>query len=234
MTVVGVDGCRSGWVAVGIGEWDDIGTGGGEAKDLEAALLSEVSEIPDRFPDVTVVAIDMPIGLATTSFRETDSLARERLGRRRSSVFATPPRAVLETEEHAAASALCVELTGKGVSRQAHGLRHKILEVDRWLPHAPCVVREAHPELCFAEMMGHPARWPKKSWGGVAERLRTLQRAGLDPLSLPADPASVLPDDLLDAFSAAWTAVRLERGRARSLPDPPELLDSGESAAIWV
>jgi predicted RNase H-like nuclease len=140
---------------------------------------------------------------------------------------------VLEVEDHAAASALCVELTGKGVSRQAHGLRHKILELDRWHAGAPCEVREAHPELCFAEMMGHPARHTKKSWGGLAERVRALQRAGLDPLSLPEDPAAVAPDDLLDAFAAAWTAARLERGRARSLPDPPELLDSDEPAAIW-
>jgi predicted RNase H-like nuclease len=227
MTVVGVDGCRSGWVAVGIGA--DLG----DATGLEAALIRDVSEIPDRFPDVTVVAIDMPIGLGSATFREADSLARERLGQRGSSVFATPPRAVLETEEHAAASALCVELTGKGVSRQAHGLRHKILELDRWQPDAACVVREAHPELCFAEMMGHPARHTKRSWGGLAERLRALQRAGLDPLSLPEDPAAVAPDDLLDAFAAAWTATRLARGRAHSLPDPPELLDSGEWAAIW-
>jgi predicted RNase H-like nuclease len=182
---------------------------------------------------VTVVAVDMPIGLGNTTFREADTLARQLLGPRGSSVFATPPRPVLETDDHAAASALCVELTGKGVSRQAHGLRHKILELDRWLPYAPCEVREAHPELCFAEMMGHPARHRKKSWGGLAERLRVLQLAGLDPLALPTDPAPVAPDDLLDAFATAWTATRLEQGRAHSLPDPPELLDSGESAAIW-
>ncbi|RYZ25766.1 MAG: DUF429 domain-containing protein, partial [Propionibacteriaceae bacterium] len=42
------------------------------------------------------------------------------------------------------------------------------------------------------------------------------------------------PDDVVDAGACAWSALRLARGTARSLPDPPQELPDGRTAAIWV
>ena len=62
----------------------------------------------------------MPIGLPDAGHR----LA----GPRWASVFMTPLRAALAEEEFAMATAVNVELAGEGISRQAHGLRAKILQ----------------------------------------------------------------------------------------------------------
>jgi predicted RNase H-like nuclease len=40
-------------------------------------------------------------------------------------------------------------------------------------------------------------------------------------------------DDVLDAAAAAWTARRVAHGQAHPLPDPPEHLTDGRTAAIW-
>ncbi|GIF97050.1 hypothetical protein Cci01nite_21440 [Catellatospora citrea] len=62
-----------------------------------------------------------------------DVKAREMAGPRWASVFMTPVRAALTARDHAEAVRLNRERTGEGVSQQAYGLRHKILDVDAWL-----------------------------------------------------------------------------------------------------
>ena len=44
--------------------------------------------------------------------------------------------------------------------------------------------------------------------------------------------AKAAADDIVDAVACAWTAGRIAAGTARSLPDPPELID-GHEVAIW-
>jgi predicted RNase H-like nuclease len=53
-----------------------------------------------------------------------------------------------------------------------------------------------------------------------------------DSLDDPGLKADV--DDMLDAGAAAWTARRVARGEARTLPDPPETFSDGLSCAIWI
>jgi predicted RNase H-like nuclease len=83
-------------------------------------------------------------------------------------------------------------------------------------------------------MDGHPATATKKSWHGMVERRGALARAGipLDDID-PQVGALVGIDDLLDAAAVAWSARRLLRGHALTLPDPPERDASGRPVAIW-
>jgi hypothetical protein len=47
------------------------------------------------------------------------------------------------------------------------------------------------------------------------------------------DAAATAPlDDVLDATAAGWSAHRIARGEAQSLPDLPEFVD-GRRGAIW-
>jgi predicted RNase H-like nuclease len=55
---------------------------------------------------ITVLGIDIPIGLPESGPRLADALARQVLGSRASSVFSTPIRAALEAEPYAEANAL--------------------------------------------------------------------------------------------------------------------------------
>lgn len=181
-------------------------------------------------PDAEVIGIDMPIGFSTTGPRASEVAARTFLAARRSSVFLTPQRDVLEATPYAAATALAVQLTGRGISRQSYGLAAKIFEVEGWLREARCRrVVEVHPEVSFATMLGRPARHSKKTWAGMVERRDALAAAGIlldGPLGAAGARAAV--DDVLDAAAAAWTARRFAAGAATCHGDPTA---SGD--AIW-
>jgi predicted RNase H-like nuclease len=71
---------------------------------------------------------------------------------------------------------------------------------------------------------GRALRCRKKSAGGALERIALLRRDGIDIDRLDA-AARVPLDDVLDAAAAAWSAHRIANGTARSLPDPPEIVD---------
>ena len=225
MTVVGVDACKGGWIAVALRE----------GRGAEACYLPEIEALADAIPDAEVVAIDIPIGLPLTGRRAADIEAKAILGPRRNSVFFTPVRAALEAPDHATASKLSTELTGAGMSQQSFALRKRIFEVERWLPDAPCPVWEVHPEVSFTFLMGASASASKKSWAGMIERRNALLDAGID-LERVSGAAGVQAavDDMLDAGAAAWTAKRLLEGTAHSIPNPPEFDTSGRAIAIWV
>lgn len=225
MSVVGVDACRRGWVAVEL-----------RAGEVVAAhFLPTIGAIAEACPAAEVVAIDIPIGLPESGRRLADVEAKALLGPRQNSVFFTPPRAALTAATHAEGTARSVALTGFGMSQQAYALRDKVMEVERWAPMSLCPVIEVHPEVCFAEMLGGPASAPKKSWQGMVERYRVLATAGIFLEELTGDAARAASvDDMLDAGAAAWTAARFQRGEARSLPHLPPTDPGGRSTAIWV
>jgi len=83
------------------------------------------------------------------------------------------------------------------------------------------VVFESHPELIFTAVSGAPARHPKRTAEGRAERLALLQAHGL-PLSLfephPFARRSCAPDDLVDAGLCALAARRIAAGVCLQLP----------------
>ena len=221
--VVGVDACRKGWIGI--------------ADDLKAYFGVTIGELVERASvdgAPVVVGVDIPIGLPTTSARQADVLARRLVGKRSSSVFATPVREALLAATHAEASALNVRATGKGLSQQAYALARKILDVDGWLAKAPCPVIEVHPEVCFATMAGRPLTHPKSTWAGGEERRVLIAGVGMGVVG-DIGPAGEFADVdvVLDAAAVAWTARRYADGRAVAYPDPPEDLGDGTLAAIW-
>lgn len=223
MVAVGIDGCRTGWIAVVLGE-----------ADIGVFHLPTIDALSEFVPDPTGIGIDIPIGLPDVGRRSADVEARLFLGSRRQSIFYTPVRAVLEAATHVDATAVSRQLTGSGISRQSHALAQKILEVERWLPTAPCEVWEVHPEVSFALLTGRPALASKKTWAGMIERRDALEAAGIN---LDRAPHSVglqaAVDDMLDAGVVAWSVARLLAGTARSFPEPPAIAASGRAVAIW-
>lgn len=226
--VLGVDVSRAKWIGVALdGEKVTAYAEAGIADLVEAAL---------KDGPLSVIAIDIPIGLPDRSRRRADELAHEKVGSRRSSVFLTPVRAAVEAETHRAAIEINRRLTGAGVSAQAFALRSKILEVDRWIrDRGSAGVVEVHPEVSFAELAGAPLDDSKSTWAGVLRRRKLLAVAGIN---LPDDlgPAGRIAavDDVLDAAAAAWTACRVAAGNAESYPADPEQFTDGLAAAIWM
>jgi predicted RNase H-like nuclease len=225
MTLVGIDGCRSGWIAVVVGP----------AGEVRAHHLHVIDDVLEVAPDADVIAIDIPIGLPEAGRRQSDLAARDFLGARRNSLFHTPVRAALDAATHAEATATSLRVTGSGISQQSYALRRKIIEVERWLPSSTCPIFEVHPEVSFAVLLGAPAAAPKKTWAGMRQRWRGLAAAGLDLEALDVGTASVAAsvDDMLDAAVVAWSAGRIAAGTARSFPDPPETGKAGRALAVW-
>lgn len=215
--VLGVDACKSGWVGIRLA---------GEVTAHFAPHIADLVTETDK-----VVAIDIPIGLTDDSHRRADELGREFLAERRSSLFMTPVRAALEADSHELGNAINKQRTGKGISIQAFSLRKSILEVDAWLPSAPCPVLEVHPEMSFAEMAGAPLAERKKTWAGAERRRALLAAAGILPAG-GLDGVDAGVDDVLDAAAAAWTACRFLAGKAISVPSQPDRID-GREIAIW-
>ena len=221
--VTGVDGCAGGWIAVTLGPSDVPGVAGGEVRVAVAATL-------DGLPLAGVTGIDMPLGLIAAGWRDADLLARRALGRRGVTVFAIPPRPVLECESYPEANRACRDLTGKGLSVQAWGLRRKLAEADEFRRRATVPLYEVHPELAFAALAGGtPLTDSKHTKAGLAARRALLATAGI---TLPPKVAGAAADDLLDAAAVAWSARRIASGHALVLSSPGQRADDGTEIAI--
>jgi predicted RNase H-like nuclease len=243
--LVGVDGCKAGWIAV--------------RRDADAAPSVEVfasfAALLAALPDDAVVAVDMPIGLPEFSQRGgrgPEALVRPLLGQRQSSVFSIPSRAAVyaDTNEfttieawyaaHRRASDVAKATSDppRGVSIQAFGIR----EIDALLTARPELrgrVVESHPEVAFCRLNGdQPMRLPKKIKGsinpaGMEERKILLCRHGYDMGFLNLAPRGAAADDFLDAAAMMLIADRVANGQARPFPDPPMADRFGIPVVIW-
>lgn len=224
--VLGVDGCKAGWIGVAVRD--------GFARAYFAQEIGELAAMAAKDGELGVVAVDIPIGLPDRGRRAADVLARRAVGARWPSVFITPTRAALEAGGYAAAAAVNRRLAGEGISRQAFALKEKLLQVDRWVRRTSLRVVEIHPEVCFAQLAGAPLPDRKTTWAGAERRRALLEGAGIEvPRDLGTAGAMAGVDDVLDAAVAAWTARRVAAGQARCLPSPPETFSDGVACAIW-
>ena len=219
--VLGVDGCRAGWLAVRV-EWSS------ERLALDYALYPRFAPILEQYPDAAAIAVDMPMGLYESGrvrARPCDQAARQRLGRRACCVFLPPTRAMLDADAYAPLRAL-------GLSVQAYHLIPRIRELDALLtPDLQARVWESHPELSFLAITGAPIPHPKRTAEGYAARVDALRCAFGDAgdafaNALAAFREQVAPkdagmDDFLDACALAWSALRHIRGESElCLGDP--------------
>ncbi len=220
---VGLDGCPSGWIAAVVRD--------GRLIALEYAKCARAAI--EAYPDAEAFAFDIPIWLSVTGDREADRAARKFLPTGRApSVFNAPPLAALGATSYEEANETSRLVSGKGLSRQSFALLEKIRQVAE-IAATDSRVFEAHPEVSFAALAGGQPLPSKKTWDGLMQRRALLSAAGLAIPDL-VDEASRrgAADDIVDAVACAWTAARIARGEARSLPDPPQRID-GREVAIW-
>jgi predicted RNase H-like nuclease len=219
--VIGVDGCTGGWIAA-------------SRRDARAHVrCRRIDTLEELFADTVtprVVAVDVPIGLLERGARECDVEARRLLGARRGSVFTAPIRPMLAATSQAEASRVRHRLEGKRVSIQTWAIVPKIREVDRLLRGEFIrreIIHEVHPELCFFFLNGkRPMSESKKKAGGRAERvslLRTWCGEAVARALADREKLGCETDDIVDAFVTLWTAERIQRGEAVSIPPIPSL-----------
>lgn len=225
-TIVGADGCPSGWICV----FEEL-----PSRKLGSEIFGSVEELFAAAPSLQLLAIDIPIGLSDAGPRPCDVAARKRLGPiRGTSVFPAPLQPALRAASYPEACDVSFSIRKKKVSKQAWMIYPKISELDDLLAARPELrqrVHEVHPEVSFAEWNGGAIVEPKRKPAGFARRHALVrQHFGEEAFTTIRGRYArreVADDDILDAFAALWTAERITRGAARSLPDAPPLDAAG-------
>lgn len=230
---IGVDGAKSGWIAV----WWSGGA-------LVHHVYQDARELLHAHHAARVIAVDIPIGLCERGGGEADAQARAFVGgRRASSVFSTPVRGILDATSQAEASRRHREIDGRGFGVQSFAILPKIRQWDEVLQSDAGMrqrVREIHPEVSFAALNGGSGQGlaeAKRTSAGAEARIALLAGVfGRDAVmtlvrSVPRREAAT--DDVLDALAALWSAERIARGYAGSLPAPVVPDATGLPAAIW-
>lgn len=227
MLVVGVDGCRYGWVAV------ILNLDGG----YEVELFRTFGELWQALSDAVQILVDIPIGLKEQGpeGRRCDTKARKILGPRKSSVFPVPCRSAVYQSDYDAAIKENLRHTGKSIFKAVWQIVPKIREVDELLGKAPSarhIIRESHPEVCFLAFNGgRPMAYNKKRAAGAAERQKVLEEI-LYPLFPQTEQLfaagkslkkqEVASDDFLDGLGLAVTARLGQNHRLATIPAAPD------------
>ncbi|MGJ8569079.1 MAG: DUF429 domain-containing protein [Hoeflea sp.] len=225
--LVGVDGCRAGWIAVALRPGDTR---------PEVRVFERFADLVAEFGPNATIAVDMPIGLpdrTSGSGRGPEQAIRPYLGARQSSVFSIPARAAVEAETYREACDLaqvCSDPPRK-VSKQAFFLFGKIREIDSLLQ-ADIALRhriiECHPEFSFCRLNNMvPMATPKKIRGavnpeGIAQRVELLASHGIDSAFFgKGPPRGAAMDDLVDASVNLLVAGRHAKGLTETFPSHP-------------
>jgi predicted RNase H-like nuclease len=206
--VAGIDIARGAWLVVYLenGRFD-------AAHVLERLVGADI--------DAEVVAIDVPLDLPETTIgRPAEAEARKRLGERRNSVFSSLPTELYSADYTESTREAARNRFGTSFSKQAWNLRSAIW--DAATARAPSWY-ETHPELAYAEILGHPLE-SKKRWSGIRQRLDCLATVGVD---LPVIDGDLNPDDAVDAAVCAHVAWRIATGAAAHVPE------TGPGPYIW-
>jgi len=224
----GADGCRAGWFVIALnknGQW-------------QAEIFPNISALWGRYREVSLILIDVPIGLKEKGAdeRRCDRKARRILGPpRASSVFRVPCRQAVYAVTYDEASQMNERQTGTRLSPMTWGIVPKIREVDKFFDKnrfALSCVKEVHPEVCFWALAGRPMRHNKKRTEGFDERIKVLQSYHSATEDIVQHSLKnyrrqeVAKDDILDALVAAITALDGLNALV-SVPDPPEFDECG-------
>jgi len=217
-TVVGVDGCKGGWVAA-------VLTG----DRLELSVYKHIADVFATRSDAERILIDMPIGLPESAEDlPPEAQLRDLLRGKASSVFNRPCRQAIYADPREASSVNKAVL-GKALSAQSIGIIPKIRELDEHLtahPEQRVRVYESHPELVFAKLSGAPVMEKKRESDGARRRLAILSqfvpgvRAAVEHSGIKKKQAAA--DDLIDAACLAIAARLSPTQPLLSVPERPQ------------
>ncbi len=221
---IGVDGCRSGWIAAVL----DHG-------ELRLENYESVNSLVERYPSFDAFLIDMAIGLRNHSDQvRPDDAARRELGVKGSSVFPIPSREAVYSNGEEAQKRANLRTLGKSLAKQSIAIIPKIREVDEFLnsyPEYKNRILESHPEVDFSRLNGSVLMSRKKEEPGPSERISVLSEfLGKEELSGIYGKAKEMKcnqDDLIDAICLAVTGALYTHGQCETIPEKPQADEKG-------
>jgi threonine dehydratase len=236
---VGVDGCRSGWIAAFCQA---------DTTDMAVNVLvafkhfARFDELLSAFPLTTIIAVDMPMGLPDRIIgpgRAAEQSVRPMLRRKSSSVFSMIARPAVDAKADYNETCRLARIYSdppKGISQQGFNILPKVREVDAALRKDTRVmdrVFEAHPEVALTVISGAPIMTSKKIEDGRTARRDILSANGISLPKVLPKLESAAPDDLIDAAICLLVARRIVAGTAQSFPAQPERDCHAIPIAIW-
>lgn len=214
-TAIGADACPIGWFVTEIQD--------GNAR-TEGYPCFE--KLYDAHSDADQILVDIPIGSSVDQRRRCDTRAKDLLGCRGLSVFYPPVETAVECESYVEASRAHKESTGNGLSQQAFNITDKIREVATVIDDQDTeIIKESHPELCFAAFNGQPIAYSKSTDYGQGLRLDLLAQNLDDAKELYRNARDefllkeVGRDDILDSIVLAIAA---KDNSLSTVPDDPQ------------
>ena len=217
-----MDGCRGGWALATVDAARTV---------VSIRVLGTFAEVVVETAGAALILADVPIGLPSAECardRLCDTIVRQKLGARASTVFPVPAREAVWAADYGEACLRNQQILGRKLSRQSWGICPKIREADAVFRLAPGLqrkVRETHPELCFRRLNGGKTlENSKKTAAGQRIRRELLRSwtANLDAALRQARRSyrsRVLElDDSLDAVAAAVVARMAAENQVGSVP----------------
>jgi len=199
----GIDGCKAGWLAI----WID-------KNNFLFDVCPNLFDLSAKYPTAKRYLIDIPIGLGTPSHpRSIETVMRQELKGRASTVFNSPSRAAAYCESYQTAKAMNLSDTGKSLSQQSFAISPKIREAnDFTFSETSIEVIESHPEIAFKHLnAGKVLMSKKKTTNGLLDRLQILTRVNSNveriysKIESKTPRKSVARDDIVDALCLACT-----------------------------
>lgn len=200
---IGVDGCKGGWIGATI----DHG-------ELQVNRFNHVSSILEHNPKFNELFIDMIIGLPSNrNHIRPDTFARKIIKERASTVFPAPSRQAVFAETIDKAYEENIKALGKKFTPLTYGVFTKIRQIDTFLQENPQyknVMKESHPEVCFALLNGKTVLTKKTDIEGIEERIGILNQylpdLNLGQIVVMEKNYKCTVDDILDAICLAVAA----------------------------
>lgn len=216
---IGVDGCRGGWIAAII-----------DRDELRIEKYSSMEEMISRYPVFDEFLIDMVIGFPdTVNDMRPDTLARKIVVPRTSTIFPVPCRDAVYAATEKEQIVCNQKALGKSLAKQSMAIIPKMKELDAFLNENDMyknVIKESHPEVCFARMNGSVVMSKKSEKDGMLERINILKNY------VPVVSETLIlqktkqykcnADDIVDAVCLAVTANLNLQGKAEPIPAKPQ------------
>jgi len=216
--VIGIDGCRAGWIISKI--LDD--------QSLSFHIIDNLDDDFLKKDNISHIGIDIPLILSKTGKRFADIEARAILKKRSCTIFSPPTLSALKANNYIEASEINFRQSGKRLSKQSWNLFTKIKQAQKFLKYNNKInLFEIHPELSFMAMNNmNLVLESKKTIIGKKIRIKLIKRFfpsfSFELIREKYNKTEVLDDDILDSISVVWSTQRIVDNIAQFVPKEPE------------
>ena len=215
-SVIGIDGCKAGWITAKILE----------NKSISFQIIENLNDSHLKEGNLSHIGIDIPLQLSHSGKRLAEIEARALLRNRACTIFSPPTLNALRAKNYIDACDVNFKECGKRISKQSWNLFPKIKEAQEFLVNnsiSKLRVFEVHPELSFMAMNGMSLiNASKKTDIGREIRIKLVQkffpRFSFEAVRNKYKKSQVLDDDILDSISVLWSTQRIVDNIAIFLP----------------